>query len=125
MDTGVDKPTMPQNSNYSDTMALPVYDELCLNREEPFGSWPVFDFSLAFALSVNVFLLFAGVVGKHDNCAGIPTSRLDSFLISNTLLLVSGQRSFRWLHRSTIESRKLDIENYRQQISLSKCFALL
>ena len=55
---------MPQNSNYSDTMALPVYDELCLNRKEPFGSWPVFDFSLAFALSVNVFLLFAGVVGN-------------------------------------------------------------
>ena len=64
MDTGIDKQTMDQNSNNSDTMALPVYDELCLNRDEPIGSSPVLDFSLGLALSVNVFLLFAAAVGN-------------------------------------------------------------
>ena len=65
MHVGIHEPTMrAQNSNNSDTMALPVYDELCHNQEKAFGGSPVFAFSLGFALSVNVFLLFAGVVGN-------------------------------------------------------------
>ena len=55
---------MSNNFSNSSVIVSPVYVEQCLDRERLSDSSSVFDFSLLFVLTVNIFLLLVAVVGN-------------------------------------------------------------